>query len=250
IEAPVTIRSADAGSGSVEIPMREGASISLLATTPLALYAQVRECHTDVEAEVKIVGYGPRGSAAVFYARGPATMICSSMEVIADTIRFEGDVWFEADEVIAPPRLELSVNGARVGWGGQLATRYPWNRIIPKLDVPYDRTDGDTLRALVRECARRIPPGGTVALNPDFTAVEGDPHTRWVVRQFRKEFPELVRLMVDSGLATSEAMAVSGSGKVRVRFDVTWDELVEALENPDKTSKWRDFLGEARERIN
>ncbi len=123
INAPVTITSADVGSGRVVIPTGEGTSITLLATTPLSFYAQVQECDTDVDAEAKIVGYGPRGSAAVFYARGPATLICTSMEVIADTIRFEGDVWLEADEIVSSPRLELSVNGARVrmGWTASLS---------------------------------------------------------------------------------------------------------------------------------
>ncbi len=248
-EESVFARSKDDESSMIYVPSSDGKQIEFAAIFPLTLYAQAQNIDIDVSGMIKLIGHGPRGSGSVFYTRGRTAIICSTMEVAADTIRFDGEAWFEADEISSSPRLNIFLNGGRVGWGGQFAQRYPWNKHPSTLSAPYEEATDDTFVALIKECSRRFAPGGTLALHPDFTPADDDPHMRWVFRRFSQSFPQFVQLMIAHGLASSEPMPAAGRGKVRVRFDVAWGDLLGALERPEVASKWQAFIAEGRRRL-
>ncbi len=53
-------------------------------------------------------------------------IVCSSLEVEATSVRFEGDAWFEAEAVSVPPQFRIFlINGTKVGWGGVLTYNSP-----------------------------------------------------------------------------------------------------------------------------
>jgi hypothetical protein len=245
----ITIRSANDGDAIVQIPIDAHKSSSIRALAPLSFYAQIKDCDIDIADDVKLVGDGPQ-SSTVFYVRGATTIVSSAIEVSADQVRFDGNVWFESERISAPPRLRLyAVNGTQIGWGGEFANRYPWNEIQSTLAPPYDVRIDDPLGVLLVECARRLPPAGTITLNPDFSVPADDPRVRWIVRQFSDQFRLLIKLMIDHGIASAEPMDAAGTGKVRIRFEITWSDLASALNRSDGTPRVMAFLGEARHKI-
>lgn len=162
----------------------------------------------------------------------------------------DGQIWLEADQVTSSPRLELNLkNGAKVGWGGQLARLHPWNRLPTTLDAPYTLPTQDLLTALIDECWQRLPQAGALTLNPDFSVPDDDRRMRWVGRQFPTQFAGLIRLMVKHGLASSEAMPASGKAKIRVHFDITWAKLRESLRQSETPPQLQGFFAEARSNL-
>ena len=151
--------------------------------------------------------------------------------------------------MVSPPNLRLIRNGGRVGWGGQFARQFPWNRETANLAAPYALPDADTLTQLVRECAARYPSAPTLTLNPDFTPVRDDPQTRWTTRRFSTEFPKLIAIMVRHGLANSEEFGGAGFAKTRVRLSTNWHDILAALENSNADILPHDFINEARRQI-
>jgi hypothetical protein len=247
----VTIRStADEGLANVAVPASGGDDMTFEAALPITLYRQVNDCNVDVAGTVRLEGHGLSGSKSVFYGRGDTVVICETLEVVADGITFDGNVWFEADQVNAPPRLELRLhNGAQVGWGSSLASRYPWNQQPTTLAPPYKVSRDDPLTDLVEECHQRLPSTGALTLNTDFSVPDNDRRMRWVVRQFPEKFALLMQLMIEQGLATSEPMPASGKSKMRVHFKTAWGRLREALKHPEKAGELQAFVVEARRRI-
>ena len=72
---------------------------------------------------------------------------------------------------------------------------------------------------------------------------------RWASRQFSAQLPELMKLLIKHGVASSGRVDASGKDKVRVRFDFAWWELVGALEDPSRFPNWQTLIAEARRQI-
>jgi hypothetical protein len=242
----IVVRAEAEGEATVDIPLDDTRQFPIRVLTPISFYAQINNCDVDIVGDVCLEGDGPQ-SATTFYARGTTSLICSAVEVSADRIRFDGDVWFEADRISTSPRLRVYlVNGAQAGWGAQFVERYPWNEIVATLPPPYGVVAGDPLSILINECARRLPPAGTLTLNPDLSVPADDPRVRWIRRQFAQQFPDLLRMMIDHGLASSEPMDASGRGKVRIRFETTWAAISAALSRPESSRDLSAFIEQTR----
>jgi hypothetical protein len=248
----VIIRSfSDGESARITIGAGTKTEIELEATSPLSLYGQIRDCDIDVPSGITINGYAPRESASsTFYIHGITTIICDAVEFKADTITIDGKVWLEASRVTCDPRLNLYLmNSTLVGWEGQFAERPPWNQIPSKLSAPYPRADQRPLIKLIDECRSRFPIGSALILNENFSIPELDArtHLRWAVRNYSEQFSDFLRLMVTHGLASSEFIQASGSDrKIRVRFNINWDDLRTACKNPTQASAvFQKFLEEA-----
>ncbi len=227
-----------------------GGEVTWATTLPMVLNGQTRACEIDVPGAVELKGYGARGSEALFDIHGPTTIICESMKATADIITMDGDVWMEADDISAPPRLELRPKeGSNVGWGGKFASTYPWSRLPSTLKPPYAVQPANVLDALLEECWQRLPDGGVLTLNSDFT-VPDDRRMRWAERSYGDAFPKLISLMVDHELATSGTMSASGTQKTRVHFEISWRELRNAAKTPSTASdSVRTFITAARTSI-
>jgi hypothetical protein len=235
---------------AVYMPVGHGKDIAFSVVGPLTFFAQMRVCDIDVPAQVRILGYAPRSSTATFYFTGPSTVLCSSLEIAAESLRFKGEVWLESDDFTSPPRLALFPNGATLGWGGGLVGRYPWNTVETKLPPPYATPARTSLEVLIRECAHRFPSGVAPTVHPNYSPADDDPYLRWVRRQFPGTFPAFIGLLIKHGLAGAEAISASGQGKVRIRFSLKWEELAKALANPGAASpQIRNLLAEAQQLI-
>lgn len=230
----------------IHVPTANQGKVSFTAVVPITLYAQIKDCWVDVFERVRLVGHAPRGSASVFFVRGDVTIICEHLDADADTIRFDGKAWLEAQNITASARLNLHVNGSKVGWGGAFRDRFPWNAHRSTLEAPYHMVLDDPLKALVNECGKRLPAGTTVTVHPDLSPSDSDPQMRWVVRRFSKQFPPLLRVLIDHGKAQSAPVQAAGRGKVRVRFDFAWSELLAALEQPERHPDWAPVITAAR----
>ena len=236
-------------SANVLIPGVSEIEMAFEITLPVNLYAQVRDCDIDVRHTVILAGHTLRDSASIFNVHGTTTIVCDSLEIVADTMTLDGKIWFEAEQVTAPPRLDLRPkNGAQVGWAGQFADQYPWNRFSTTLGPPYTVPGEDALTDLVDECRARLPGhGGVLTLNTDFSVPDDDRRARWIARRFPDAFPRLIALMVEHTLASTDTMDASGNRpKTRVRFRVTWDDLRDALRDPASGPSLQEFIREAR----
>jgi len=234
---------------TVRVSMRHNGSGEHMfhAVAPINLFAQARACDIDVEATVKIVGHGSTGTASLFMLHGATALICSSLEVLADAVVLDGDIWLEAEEVAASPRLKLHAkDSCRVGWGGRMASLFPWNRVPSTLPAPYGQPHGDVVASLIQECERRLPAGGVLTLTPSF-GVPDDVRMRWIARDFPNAFPLFMEEMRRAGLVSvDESMSAHGERKVRVHFNVAWADLLRAIGEPGSNPKLEGFLQRVR----
>jgi hypothetical protein len=247
VSSVVYIRPSESdGAALVNIP--SGRKVSFEVLLPIRFYGIAKNCDIDVAGKIILEGSGARGSGKDFRLQR-VTLISDAVGIEADIIRLDGDIWMEAQEVSTPPHLRLVRNGAKVGWGGQFAQLYPWNKEVADLRSPYDNQPFDKLNDLVNECAIRFPAGITLILNPDFSPVRDDPQTRWINRRFSADFPKLISLMQVHNLASSDPTFGAGSGKVKVRFSTNWINFLRALKDPSFSSISRDFIDQARREI-
>lgn len=246
LDKEVSVVSSGSDYAFVDIPSAVGGQAVFSITLPLTLFAQVKRCEIDVSNAVKLVGGGPKGSASVFFVRETVSLTCQQLEVDADTLRFTGRAWFEAESVVTSPRLNLHVNGSSVGWGGALRQRYPWNRHPSTVLPRYEEVVGDPLVAMIVECARRLRAGTSVTVHPNLKPAADDPQMRWVNRRFSSEFPALLDALIKHGHANRQPVPAAGQGRVRVRFDFAWDELLGAITNPSKSPSWTPLVDELR----
>jgi hypothetical protein len=247
----IAIDRADENVATVSILHNKRRAFTFSAKMPVTFYAQIRDCEVELSDKVLLLGEGP-SSGTAFYGRGTSIIMCQAMDVHAASIRLEGNIWLEAEEVSTPPQFQIFVkNGAKVGWGRNLANRYPWNEIEQTLDQPYEEEvpDDDPLIALAIGLARRLPGSTPLVLAQSYTPVPGDPLTRWAARRFSSELAELIQTLVKHGMASTEALDASGSDrKVRVRVNFAWWDLLTALQNPH-SGEWAKFIAEVRSRI-
>lgn len=239
----VAVPSGIEGEVEVSVSVEGNEEVCFRALTPLVFYGELRDCR--IEAPIDIELRGQRGASAL-YMRGDVIVICQSLNLGAQNIWIEkdGETWLEAQTVIVPPQLRLQVSEkARVGWGGILERSHPWKTFNQSLPPPYLSPQQTTpLRALIQECAWRLPSAAPIILSKDFTAPAGDHKLDWAERRFPGNFPELIRLMVAHGLASSEPTDTSGSPKLRVRFRTAWSDLVEAIQDIQTHPEFEEFI--------
>lgn len=228
----VVIRSQGDDLLAVHVPRYLNGETVFRATPPLVLGGQVRDCNVDVAEPLILRGYGAHGGGgAAITITGTTTLIANEVQVDADMVILDGEIWLEANEVSSVKRLNLSVRtNARIGLGGEFANCYPWNGVPATLDPPYEEALESPIDEMLAECVRRLSVGRVLTLNTDYTVPEDDSRMRWVQRSFRDLFPRVIRTLIDEGLASDEAINASGSSpKRRVHFDVTWEQLREAV---------------------
>jgi hypothetical protein len=245
----IYIRPAEADSAAISIQRRKD-NVHFDITLPLSFYGQLKNSDIDVGGAIILHGVGAPGAGKRFTINGPVTLIADRVEIAADSVKLEGDIWLEGYQLISPPNLRLLRNGAKVGWGGEFARQFPWNREAATLPAPYALGPADRLSMLVAECAIRYPAGITLTLNTDFTPVRDDPQTRWTTRYFGEAFPKLIGLMHKYNLASSDQIGGAGFAKIRVRFSTNWNTFVRALEDSKQELLPQAFIDEARRAIN
>jgi hypothetical protein len=203
-----------------------------------------------VDDFIDLLGQPASAGAAIFSFHGPVEIMAAGIRVHADAMTFEGDVWIEASAMEAPPRLDLQPKkGARLGWAGEFSATYPWNRIPPTLPAPYSTPPADVLEALIDECQRRLPTSATITLDDRYKP-ENDRRLLWVDRLFPTQFPELIKLLEKHGLVSTDSISAAGQAKQRVRFNLSWPELRQALgQTVAKQGAYGALIAEARQRI-
>ena len=243
----------DDGSANVSVTRHTEADLVFNITLPLILYGYMQDCDVDVLDTVTLKGQAPRDGTSTFYMNGTVIIICDAIEVTADSIRMDGKVWLEAEQVVSPSSLNIYLKkGTEVGWGGVVGKQFPWNNFPSTLTAPYPSDDDDVLTSLLKECRARLPDGPLI-LRADFTPTQNEARTgmRWANRKFPVAFPRIMELLIEHNLASTEPVGASGSDpKIRVRLDITWEELCNAVLNPAIAPKLQDFLTEAGRVIN
>ncbi len=249
-DSEVAIRStSEDGAMRVAIRNASGKKQHFDAISPLSLYGRAQRCTIDVDCDIELHGQAAPGTNAAFVVRGPVELSCVNLTVETDVLTFEGRSWLEAQSVMARPRLELRLkDGAEVGWSGQFAETYPWNRFPSTVPAPHSAPPGSTLEALLDECCMRLPPGSALTLRPDFTNPD-DVRLRWVDRQFATAFASLIRIMVAHGVASTEALAAQGEAKVRVRLSGTWEDIRNAYHGAQVSTVYAALIRDARNTI-
>jgi hypothetical protein len=251
----------ETGSTGVFLPRNGRDPLIFSAVPPISYYGELRNIDSDILGDMRCEAHNVSAPDGTFYFKGENIVICDKAIIAVNNVRVSdltvdgqkqaGALWFEASLIESPAQLHLYINGSRVGWGGIVARRYPWSRYPSVLKPPYQALPaGSILEALLQESSRRLSSGVTVTVKTDYSAAEDDPQMRWVNRQFRSQFPEMVRLMIAHGLATSARLPTSGDGRVRIRFNVGWGDLIKAVHDPNRDFKLKPFVLEAMQKVN
>jgi hypothetical protein len=241
----VAIRSVEDGAADVHMPTEGGQVLLLIKVAlPLHFYGQLRDCDADVQGAIKLEGHAAIGSASAFYVYGKTTIIGETIDVAADTLTIDGQFWLECAVITSSPRLNLNPKkNAEVGWGGNIASRYPWNGLPTTLAPPYVVKPGDVLTALINECALRLP-DRVLVTNDDYSFSESE--NQWIARNFRIAFPELLKLLIKHNLARAEGFGTYAQKKFRIHMNTKWLDLRDAFGNRSSDPKLRAFVEDAR----
>ncbi len=230
----VGITSMGDGSASVEIDAAGAPRVELSVTLPLEFYGELRATGVAVDGTVTCHGHALHGPTTAFFFRDSVDLIASALTIDAQTIVVEGRSWIEADELDQPGHFTLRVSSdASTGWGGAVADRYPWNQHDQSLDGPSwrhvgDEVETDSLAGLLRECWNRLPSGSPMTLERGYRLPGDDQRVQWAARMYDDRLGEVVRILVDIGLASQQPAQAGGGPKIRVHFDTTWEELFRA----------------------
>jgi hypothetical protein len=228
----VTIRPTQTdGIAGIEVQSYSGQAVKFAAVAPLVLQGMAKECDAKVTGTVRLQGHAPKTARPIFTIQGKTTLVCDELDIATEAMTLHGIIWLQAAAVTGTTdRLVVNVkNGAtKVGWGGDLAGRYPWSQIRPTLGAPSAESSQDRLDELIDQCSGRLK--GVLTLTEDYSPAEDDPDTRWALRSFRDEFPMLIGTLVANNYASSVKMSASGTArKVRVHLKKTWPQLRDLL---------------------
>ena len=226
----------DGSDGSSAIIRIEGSAVApasapmeLTATAPLSFYGELRNADVEIEDQVTLEGVGDPPSTTFFFHED-VSLSASLLKIDASRLQIDGNCWLDPRTIDVAGQLSLEIRpGAEFGWGTPLKDTYPFSKCTATMVQPNAAGDGGTLDALLNDCARRFTTGAALTLNPDFSAPQNDAYTQWTRRRYAREFPILVSLMVNRGLAVKEPMPASGTGKVRVRFNTGMDAIRDAV---------------------
>lgn len=227
-----------------------GNAVAFAATLPLHLAGHMRDATIRLKGSLVLDGQALRSSQSAFYIYGNCSVDAAAVEVAADVVTVEGQLRVSSESLLSRPALSLFVkDGGKVGWGGKFASTHPWNR-FPSTLKPRRSLDGaGLLERMIAEFASRLPDGTPLTVNADLSLVE-DQRLDWVARKYVDEFPKLLGVLIEQGLADAQVMQASGAKKMRVHFDVTWKQLDEALAEPDVASpRLTSALGAARRAV-
>jgi hypothetical protein len=239
----------DASDGSSVVIRIEGNAmtpstepIEFTATTPLSFFGELRNVEVEIEDQVTLEGIGDAPSTTFFFHES-VSVITKLLKVEASRLQIDGTCWLDPQTIDAMGQLSLDIRrDAKFGWGSPLKETYPFSKHPANMEEPRPTGDGGTLESLLDECARRLTAGAALALNPDFSAPQNDVYTRWTRRHYAQEFPILVSLMVEYGLAATEPMPASGTGKVRVRLQTNMTAIRDAVVSGTSPPEVSDFI--------
>lgn len=247
IKSPrVVIRSVEENAADVHMPTEGGQSLLIKVALPLHFYGQLRDCDVEVQGNIKLEGHAASGSSSAFYIHGKTALIGETIEVVADTLTIvdDGQFWLESAVVQSSPRLNLNQKkSAKVGWGGRVASSYPWNALPSTLEPPYVVKPGDMLTALINECSLRLP-DRVLVINDDYSCSESE--NRWIARNFQRAFPQLLKLLINHDLARAEGFGTYAQNKLRIHMNTKWSDLRDAFRNLPSDPKLRAFVEDAR----
>lgn len=232
--AHVGVTSVGDGSASVQVAPVAGSSVALAVTLPAEFYGEIRSASIAVDGSVVCHGHTLHGPTASFFLRDNVDLIAESLTIDAQAVVIEGRSWIEADDLEQPAHFSLKVGSeASTGWDGAVAARYPWNAHDQSIDGPSWRELGEdietfSLAGLLRECWYRLPSGSPMTLERGFRLPRDDQRVQWAVRMYDDRLDEVLRALVDVGLATEQRAQAGGGPKVRVHFETTWEDLFRA----------------------
>jgi hypothetical protein len=217
--------------GSATVSVRSGDDVTeFQATSPIILHGQLKNGEIDVAGGLILEGAGSDPLAKTFSLESVVVRSTAPITLNASKLRLSGRVWLDSDFVATGGQLSLELGpDSSYGWGAALKDKYPFNRHSPTLEDP-DRSDSGTLEGLLGQCAKRFPAGAALALNADYSAPEGDPHTRWTTHRYQREFPLLIGFLVKHGFADTNAMDARGStGKIRLRLKESMEAIKDGI---------------------
>jgi hypothetical protein len=229
--------------------------VNLSVTFPVEFYGEMRSTSIAIDGSVVCHGHTLHGPTVSFFLRDGVDLIARKLIIDAQTVVIEGQAWIEADELEQPANFSLRVGGeVSTGWGGTVAGRYPWNTHDQSLDGPSWRQLGDdvetfSLPGLLRECWYRMPAGSPMTLERRYRLPRNDQRIQWAVRMYDDRLDEVLRMLVQVGLATEQQAQTGGGPKIRLHFETTWEELFRAsLGKIDAEPPLRDRLVDFVER--
>jgi hypothetical protein len=215
--------------------------IEFMTTTPINLFGQLKDAEVDVADEIILEGVGEAASKTFFFD-GKVVVSASLLSIHATKLNLAGECWLDPDALNAAGQISLDIKkDAKFGWGPSIRDKYPFSRHVATMADPTDPLDSSKLELLLKECVRRFRTGTALTLNPDLSAPQNDLYTRWTRRHFAKEFPILVSLLVQFGLAHEEPMQASGAGKVRVRLHESMEAIRDAVLTSPPSEQFQDF---------
>jgi hypothetical protein len=243
----IVINSDEVGSANVHVSTDGVKDLSFTITLPVQFYGQMRNCTVNIEGGAELVGRAANGSGSTFYVYGKTAVIAESIDVAADTLTIEEQLWMESAEIESSPRLSVHTRkDAKVGWGGVISGKYPWNALTSTLAPPYGVEPGDVLTALVYRCSLRLP--DRVLVTTDDYRFSAD-ENKWVARDFPTAFPQLLKLLIKHNLAYTETFGTYAQNKFRIHMNITWSALRDALKASSNNSQLTAFLNEARQTL-
>jgi hypothetical protein len=238
--ADVVVRPSEDSSLKIHLSPQGADVVEFSCLAPVRLYARVGDTDLSIEAPLQLHGVR-QGSGRSTLTIDGCTLVASRIEVDAERVDVRGKVWLEAPTVSSPPRLDVvAVGECLLGWSGQFDTTYPWNRQVRSLySRPGVRVVKTPLEGLLDLCAQRLSQTGHVVLNDDLTLTT-DARMNWARRDYAAVFPQLAKTLLDCGLASQETFSAAEGRKLRVRLNVDWDELFEAVRAPTEATTYRD----------
>ncbi len=226
-----------------------GNVVAFAATLPLHLAGQMRDASIRLRGSLVLDGQALRSSQSAFYFYGNCSVDAAAVEVAADVVTVEGELRVSSDSLLSRPTLSLFVKDGKIGWGGKFASTHPWNRFPSTLKPRRSLEGAGLLERMIAELASRLPDGTPLTVNADLSLVQ-DQRLDWLARKYGDEFPKVLGVLIERGLADAQEMQASGAKKLRVHFDVTWKQLDEALAEPDFASpRLISALGAARSAV-
>ena len=222
--------STDVAMVTVTIPDRD--SVVFLTTMPIVLFAQIKNIDVNIDADIIFEGAGDDGHS-VFFSRDENAITARTLTFKARELKISGRLWLDAEMIPAAGQITLKIDAdAHVGWGAKIFGVFPFSQYKSEVPNPRIQIEKSKLELLLDECAARFINNPTLTLNPDFSAPEDDPYTQWTVRNYAREFPILMRLLVGHGLASTSPMQASNERKMRVRLTMAWASLKDVLDDP------------------
>lgn len=254
LEPSPSVTITDDAVGSVRIVINSRRATTINAVPPVVLYGSCQDAKINIGTELCLRGATVKaGGRSIFAFQGEHNALTSAtLEIDADEMILESQTWISANSVLSAGRLKLQIKSEEFGWGGSLPTQYPWSSWQSTISDPNLEVIEDTLTNLVKAFLLHVgepPKPFYVGWNhqPLNTDQDRTGRSAWMSRDFAKELPVFVRLLIRHNLAAQESVSGQGASRIRIRMKCSWNDLLVAVKSPvDATAPIAAFVRDFR----